>query len=75
VADTLRIRIMDNGMGIYLQAIKKHNGSLNGTIKTIRLLKDLGKEHYTMRWLNNVSEYHIERGCGIEITLPVTPSK
>ena len=75
VADTLRIRIIDNGVGMDHQVTIKHNGSLNVTLKRIRLLNELSKEHYTMRWLNDLSEYHIERGCGIEITLPVTPSK
>ena len=52
--------------------IKKSDGSLNVTIERLKLLSKLHQQVYSLKVMNDLSEYRFEQGCGIEINIPLT---
>ncbi|MBU6325524.1 MAG: histidine kinase [Bacteroidetes bacterium] len=70
ISDKLRVRIIDNGPGMH-ENMKKRNGSLSVTKERLNILRQIEGRNYELSIMKDLSEYHIEQGCGIEITLPI----
>jgi LytS/YehU family sensor histidine kinase len=71
IAQQLRVRVIDNGPGMTGKNLNKENSSLKVTMERLRLLSKLTNKPYTLHFLNDLNEYQIRRGCGIELNLPI----
>ncbi len=71
ITSILRVRIIDNGLGMKVGAMNKTEGSLDLTVERLKLLSKMNNESFTMRFLDDLSEYQITRGCGVELNLPI----
>ncbi|MEN9511364.1 MAG: hypothetical protein RLZZ370_1183 [Bacteroidota bacterium] len=71
IAQTLRVRILDNGPGMSGNSIKKENSSLRVTMERLQLLSKLYNKPHSFRVLDDLSEYQISGGCGVELNLPI----
>jgi LytS/YehU family sensor histidine kinase len=70
ISKNLRIRIIDNGTGMP-ELLKKQDGSLHVTIDRLKLLSKMHQQVYSLYIMHDLSEYSFERGCGIEINIPL----
>ncbi|MEY3984179.1 MAG: hypothetical protein RL160_1738 [Bacteroidota bacterium] len=71
ITENLRVRIIDNGPGMNVGAMDKSKGSLNLTIERLKLLNKMSTESFSFQFLDDLSEYGITQGCGVELNLPI----